>query len=162
MFRCEWRNALGERIEARAPLLHEVRVMAAGGNHLLHHRHGNRGVGSRVGLQPKIGDFSSAGANGSITMSDAPCGLGTVDGHPLHRIRGQRISPDHQNAGRRLNVFAICDGEPGQPVTDRTAAAAKTWLIIQFGEPIDRISNAMMGPRLNAAPLTAPTSAGAP
>ena len=162
MFRCEWRNALGERIEARAPLLHEVRVMAAGGNHLLHHRHGNRGVGSRVGLQPEIGDFSSAGAKRADHNERCTTCLGTLDGHPLHRIRGQRISPDHQNAGRGLNVFAICDGEPGQPVTDRTTAAAKTWLIIQFGEPIDRISNAMMGPRLNAAPLTAPTSAGTP
>jgi hypothetical protein len=38
----------------------------------------------------------------------------------------------------------------------------RSWLIIQFGEPIDRISKAMIGPRLNAAPLTAPTGAGAP
>jgi hypothetical protein len=34
----------------------------------------------------------------------------------------------------------------------------RSWLIIQLGEPIERISRAMIGPRLKAAPLTAPTS----
>jgi hypothetical protein len=56
MFRYERSDTLGKRIEARAPFLHEVRIMATDGNHLLHHRHGDRGVGSRIGLHPKIGE----------------------------------------------------------------------------------------------------------
>jgi hypothetical protein len=38
----------------------------------------------------------------------------------------------------------------------------RSWLIIQFGEPRERISSAITGPRLKAAPLTAPTRAGPP
>ncbi len=95
MFRCEWRSALGKRIEARAPLLHEVRIMAALSNHLLHDRHGDRGVGSRVGPQPKIGDFRSAGTKRVDHNERRTTRLGTLDGHPLHGIRGHRISSDH-------------------------------------------------------------------
>jgi hypothetical protein len=38
----------------------------------------------------------------------------------------------------------------------------KSWLIIQLGEPIERISNAIISPRLKNAPLVAPAMAVAP
>ena len=40
--------------------------------------------------------------------------------------------------------------------------AVVAWLIIQLGEPSERISRATMAPRLKAAPLTAPTSDSGP
>ena len=106
------------------------------------------GISADLGPQPKVGELGDGRALG-VDHDDARAALlrGLQLG-PLHRIGDGEIAADDERAARVLDVAAASMSRPVTRALTARQPPHRSWLIIQLGEPIERIIRAVITLRL--------------
>ena len=157
-----WRRMLRQRLEAVAPPFDEARLVAVLDDQRTDHRQCHRRIGSRPWPQPQIGDLHRGVRNGSMTMIRAPRCFARFNA--IHWMGPPPPDCAQRPGHRRYCRYPRRPPMPRPVILSATARQPphRSWFTIQFGDPIERISSAIISPRLKNAPLVAPAIARGP
>ncbi len=119
-----WCHMLRQRLEAVAPPIYEVGLVAVLHDQRTDHRQRQRRIGGRPWAQPQVGDLRRRRAERIDHDDPRAALLRTLQRHPLNGIRHRRIAPCYQGTGGMVDILAARDGKARHLVRHRPAAAA--------------------------------------
>ena len=124
-FRGVLRRPLGQRVEAVAPALDKVAVVAVVLHQPVDHRQSDGGIRAGPGPQPHIRDGRRRCLTGIDDHDAGTLRPGALEGLPLRRVGRIRIAPDDERTTGVVDILALADGQPRDPVAQRPAPAAQ-------------------------------------